>query len=124
MVMNFETEEIKCSHQRNISKAVTKQQFEECTYLNNFRGTLRPRGSHMGASQKKDHSLRVVPLLRLVHTNKRCKHVSRSTLRLTAFADTDLSRFVTSAIALHLSQFCAAYFPTIASIVFRDPSMQ
>ena len=27
MAMNFQIEEIKCSHQRNISKALTKQQF-------------------------------------------------------------------------------------------------
>ena len=87
---------------------------------------MRPRRSHIGASQKKDHFHRVVPLLRLLHTNKRRRHVSLSTLRLTAYSDTDLSRFVTLVIALYLSKFCTSYFsPSIASIVFRDPySMQ
>ena len=52
MAMNFQIEKISCLNQRNISKAVTKQHFWECTYLKSFRGTLRPRRSRIGASQK------------------------------------------------------------------------
>ena len=70
------------------------------------------------------HFIRAVPLLPLLHTNKRRKHVSRSTLRLTACSTTDLSRFVTSVIALYFSQFCASYFPINVSVAFRDPCME
>ena len=72
---------------------------------------------------KNDHFLRVVPLLPLLHANKGHKHVSRSTLKLTACSDTNVSRFFTSVIALYLSQFYVSSFPIIVSLVFRDPSM-
>ena len=72
------------------------------------------------APAKEVHFLRVVPLLPLLHTNKRYKHVSRSVIRLTAFADTDVSRVVISVIALYVSQFYSSHFPIIVSLVFRD----
>ena len=105
MVVNFQIEEILCPHQRNISKAVTKQQFYIYTCLNSFRGTLRPRQSHLGPLQKKKRqkttfSQRSAIATVIAHTNKRRMHFSRLTLRLIACSDTDLSRFVTSVIAL------------------------
>ena len=77
---------------------------------------------HRGLA-KEDHFLRVAPLLPLLHTKERRMHVPRWTLRLIACSDTDVSGFVTSVIALYLSQFYASYLPIIGSLVFRDPSM-
>ena len=50
-----------------------------------------------------------------MHTNKRYKHLSRSTTGLTACGDTNVGRVVTSVIGLYVSQFYSSYFPIIVS---------